>query len=815
MKSATLIISLLLAAVWGHAQQANRTISGQVKDIQNEPAPGATVRLRKASDSSILQTKTTRDNGRFEFTNLADGAFVLTITSVGSKPYASVPLTIDDRHTNIALPVIILLPAKKADLKEVIVTAKKPLIETDIDKTVVNVEAMISAATSNTLEVLEKTPGITVDVNGEISLNGRSGVLVLIEGRPTYMSGQDLAGYLRSLPGGSLDKIELMSNPPAKYDAAGSAVINIRLKRNKTQGYTGSTTLNYSQGFIGRSYNSLNLNYLNKKVNLFGNFSYGRYADYNDEVYNRAFFTGNNAKAASVNLGTYGSNASNEYMGRIGMDYTLSSKTTVGVIGTVSTRRRKDWQGYESDSYNGGDVLDSTGSGITKGRSTWRQLGANINLQHKFDNKGKELSADLNYINYNSSNNQDLENFVTMADGSPKGSNAFMYGRPANVDIYTGRADYTHPLASKVVLSAGIKSSIVNNDNVSDYFNITPNTNTPDYGKSNHFIYRENINAAYVNSRKDWKRVGVQLGLRLENTQTKGNQLGNAMVTGSVFTRDYTSLFPTAFISYKLDSLGKHTISANYARRIMRPGYQQLNPFLFFVDQYTYSSGNPYLTAAYNNYTEISYRYKQFLNVAVQYDRITDGFSDATHTENNIFINRAENITTRYLLAIMANINYSPVKWWTFNLNLAAARFVTKGQLYTESLDMKVNARRLMFNNQFKISKDWSAEVAGQFTSQVISWQRITGPRSRVSATVQKKVLKSKGSLKVSVEDIFHNMKNREQFFGLKQATAYRYSFQDTRRVGISFSYSFGKETFARKRKYNDNGADDVKGRVE
>jgi hypothetical protein len=815
MKSLLTVICALLTGLSLSAQSINKAISGQVKDIQNETVPGATVQLRKATDSGIIQTKTTNNNGRFEFANLPNGSFLLTITAVGNKPYTSSSLTIDDRRASIQLPAIILLPNKKTDLKEVIVTAKKPLIEQDIDKTVVNVEAMVSAATSNTLEVLEKTPGVTVDANGEISLNGRGGVLVLIEGRPTYMSGQDLAGYLRSLPGGTLDKIELMTNPPAKYDAAGSAVINIKLKRSRTQGYTGSTNLSYSQGFIGRSYNSLNLNYLNKKVNLFGNFSYGRYADYNDEVYNRAFYSDNNAKAASVNLGTYGSSGSNEYMGRIGMDYTLSSKTTIGVIGTVSTRRRKDWQGYESDSYNGGDVLDSTGTGTTQSRSTWRQLGANVNLQHKFDNKGKELSADLNYINYNSSNQQDLENFIHMADGSPKGSNAFLYSRPANVDIYTGRADYTHPLANKMVLSAGIKSSIVNNDNVSDYFTVSPSTSTPDYGKSNHFIYRENINAAYVNGRKDWKRIGVQLGLRLENTQTKGNQLGNAMVAGSVFTRDYTSLFPTAFISYKLDSLGKHTISANYARRIMRPGYQQLNPFLFFVDQYTYSSGNPYLTPAYNNYTEVSYRYKQFLNIAVQYDRITDGFSDATHTENNIFINRAENISTRYLMAIMANINYAPTKWWNFNLNLAAARFVTKGQLYTESLDLKVNARRLMFNNQFKFNNDWSAEVSGQFTSRLVSWQRIAGPRSRVGLAIQKKILKSKGSLKLSAEDIFHGLKNKETFFGLKQATAYRYNFQDTRRFGFSFSYSFGKETFARKRKYNDNGADDVKGRVE
>jgi hypothetical protein len=815
MKSLLTVICALLTGLSLSAQSINKAISGQVKDIQNETVPGATVQLRKATDSSILQTKTTNNNGRFEFANLSNGSFVLTITAVGNKPYTSSSLTIDDRRASIQLPAIILLPNKKTDLKEVIVTAKKPLIEQDIDKTIVNVEAMVSAGTSNTLEVLEKTPGVTVDANGEISLNGRGGVLVLIEGRPTYMSGQDLAGYLKSLPGGTLDKIELMTNPPAKYDAAGSAVINIRLKRNRTQGYTGNIALNYNQGHMGRSYNSLNLNYLNKKVNLFGNFSYSRNGDFNEEVYNRAFFSADNVKSAATDLRTYGTNSSNDYMARLGMDYTLSSKTTVGVIGTVSNRTRKEGQYYTSNSYNGSDVPDSTGIGNTDGRSTWRQIAANINLQHKFDNKGRELSADLNYINYNSSNDQDLQNFINTADGSPKNNNAFLYKRPANVDIYTARADYSHPLANKIILSAGIKSSVVNNDNVSDYFTINSSNASPDYGKSNHFIYKENINAAYINGRKDWKRIGIQLGLRVENTHTKGDQKGNAMVSGSSFSRDYTSLFPTAFISYKLDSLGKHTLSINYARRINRPGYQQLNPFLFFVDQYTYSSGNPYLTPAYNNYTEINYRYKQFITVALQYEGVSDGFFDATQAVNNVFITRAENIATRYLLAAMVNVSYAPAKWWNFNLNLAAARFVTKGTLYTESLDLQVNARRLMFNNQFKFNNDWSAEVSGQFTSRLVSWQRISGARSRVGAAIQKKILKSKGSLKVSAEDIFYGLKNKETFYGLKQATAYRYNFQDSRRFGISFSYAFGKETFARKRRYNDNGADDVKGRVE
>ena len=205
----TLVNFLVVFCLATHlfAQSTNKTISGIVKDTRNEVLPGSTVRLLKASDSTMVKGEVTDGNGKFQFNNLENNMYMLDITSMGQKRFVSVPLTINDVQSTIALPVIILLPAKSVELKEVTVKTKKPLIEQEIDKTVVNVESMISSATSNTMEVLEKTPGISVNNNGEISLNGKSGVMVLIDGRSTYMSGQDLAAYLKSLPGGLLDKI--------------------------------------------------------------------------------------------------------------------------------------------------------------------------------------------------------------------------------------------------------------------------------------------------------------------------------------------------------------------------------------------------------------------------------------------------------------------------------------------------------------------------------------------------------------------------------------------------------------------------------
>jgi hypothetical protein len=324
---------------------------------------------------------------------------------------------------------------------------------------------------------------------------------------------------------------------------------------------------------------------------------------------------------------------------------------------------------YISSSYGGDDILDSAGSGYSAGKYTWKELGMNLNFLHKFNTEGRELSADLNFINYTSSGNQDLQNFVTLSSGSPVSNYSFRYNLPATISIFTGKADYAYPLKNKLTLSGGIKSGMVTNDNNPEYFNIVDNSSNPDYGKSNHFIYRENINAAYINGRKDWKRIGAQVGLRLENTNTTGNQSGNVIVSGTTFQRHYTELFPTGFISYKLDSLGKHSVTLSFSRRLNRPNYQQLNPFLYFRDQYSYVSGNPDLVPSFGNRVELSYKHKQWLGITAQYDRIARNFFDATRDSGTIFVSRPENIASGHMFALLANLNLSPAKWWSISLN--------------------------------------------------------------------------------------------------------------------------------------------------
>jgi hypothetical protein len=244
-------------------------------------------------------------------------------------------------------------------------------------------------------------------------------------------------------------------------------------------------------------------------------------------------------------------------------------------------------------------LLDAVGDGVTGINDKRKNVGGNLNFQHKFNTKGRELMADLNYLNYLSNGNQRVRNFSYWPEGTLNDSEEFLYLVPSNIKIYTAKVDYLHALKNKGSWEAGVKSSVIDNDNRSHYFDVIGLTQRIDNTKSNHFKYRENIHAAYVNTRKEWKRGGVQLGLRAETTQAWGNQLGNEAVKGSTFSKNYTKLFPAVFINYKLDSLNRNSLNLSFTRRVYRPDYQSFNPFVFFRDQYSYTAGNPLLLPQY------------------------------------------------------------------------------------------------------------------------------------------------------------------------------------------------------------------------
>ncbi|MEO5684652.1 MAG: TonB-dependent receptor [Chitinophagaceae bacterium] len=812
-----LISFLVLTALSfaGYAQPLPSVITGYVKDTKNDAIAGATVHLVNARDSTKIKTTATGDGGKFQFVNLPNGSYLLAITAIGQKKFISASLSIDSLHPGIELPVIILLPAKNTQLAEVVVKARRPLIVQEIDRTVVNVESMITSASSNALEVLEKTPGVTVTSGGEISLNGRSGVLVLIDGRSTYMSGQDLAAYLKSLPGGLLEKIELMDNPPARYDAAGNAIINIRLKKNRAGGFTGSASAGYTQGKYGRNNNALNLNYNYKKINLFANAGVNLDKSYDKDKYDRRFYNPAHEPVSNIQLENYQLAKGNGTNLILGADYNPSKNTTLGFLFNINRGNSKSVTSYSSKNYNAKIEPDSIGTGATNAANTRTNNGVNLNFLHKFGKSGKELSAEVNYLHYNSDGRQVLQNYVDEYSGVPISSSSFLYIIPSAINIYTVKTDYGQPLAKNARLEAGLKSSVVNNNNIASYYNTGNGMPVIDNKQSNHFKYHENIHAAYINAQVKWKRMGVQLGLRIENTKANGQQLGNDSVKESRFTKDYTQLFPAVFFQYKFDTLNKNSLTFSTTRRINRPNYQYLNPFMFMRDKYTYTAGNPELGPQYQYRYELKFQHKQSLRVGLSYNRFSNVIFQTTEAMGNVFITRPNNVAKGFMLLLNTGITANPAKWWTINADILLSYMGLRGMAYTEVLDPSTYVARLNFLNQFQFNKGWNAEVIAYYASRDLNGQSFTSGRFRASAAVQKKIWKDKGSIRLSFDDILHSWINHNKSVGLKQAQFYQVTESDTQRIGIAFTYRFGKSSFARKSKNNNNASEEEKGRVD
>ncbi len=796
------------------AQNAAGRIGGTIANIKNVPLAGASVTLLQAADSTTHKTIAAGEDGYFVFKKLREGRYVLVITSVGYKKYISHTFTIDASHTNLLLPAIVLETATQNTLKEVVVAVKKPLTEQRIDRTIVNVDAMITAAGSNALEVLGRSPGVNVQSDGDISLYGKGGVLVLIDDKPTYLSVPELAAYLRSLPAGLIDKIELISHPPARYDASGSAIINIQLKKNRAPGFNGNVLVGYSQGVYRRNNEAIIINYRKKRINVFANGSHATDGNYNRETARRSYYNTDGSLSQSLLINkryTYQSDGINI---RTGLDYFISAKTTAGIMLTGGIRPRSDRLGYHSDQWGSGGKPDSTANGAMHGDYQWYSGGINLNAQHKFNDNGTTLSSDLDLVALHAGGNQYLSTQVYGPDGAGNSSMDIKYDLPADINIWSAKADYIQPMKDKMQLEVGLKSSYVRTKYNNDWYDGVGDLYTPDYSKTNHFIYGENINAAYVSITKKWKRWSAKAGVRVENTNMHGHQLPNIAIPDSSFSRSYTNAFPDCYLQYKLDSSGNHTLTFSYNKRIRRPNYQQLNPFLFYNDRYSYTAGNPGLKPHYLNGIELRYNYKSNFGIVFGYTYINNLIQSLIEPAGETLITRPRNFGSNYAFNCSPFVSFSPVKGWNMNTTLVLFHLVNKGVANNQVIQGDITSAELEMNNQFRFSKSWSAELAVFYASPHLGGQTRTNTIWRMDAGVQKTVLKDKGTVRVNMTDIFHSMIRRDQFIGIPLMQSNRRLENDTRRIGLSFSYRFGATINNRRRNQHSGSATEEQGRL-
>jgi hypothetical protein len=656
------------------------------------------------------------------------------------------------------------------------------------------VDAAITNAGTTALDVLEKSPGIQVDKDGNISLKGKQGVMVMLDGRPTYLSGTELANLLRGMESSQIEQIEIMTNPPAKYDAAGnSGVINIKTKKNRQKGFNGNVTATMSQGKYSKMNENLSLNYRNNRVNLFGNLSHGRYNNYNQLDIYRRYKNEDETTRAIFEQVSYNRNTWNNNNVKIGMDYYLTKKTTLGIVATGFTNPSTENGSNQSFLKNPSSVTDSIVESQSHTNQRWSSGAVNLNMRHAYDSTGRELTADVDFVKYDVTNNQSFINTSFTPTMVKQFEDELLGDIPMKISIYSAKMDYTQPLKKDGKIELGWKSSYVENDSRANYFNVVENESHPDYSKTNYFRYKENINAAYINfNKKLSKKFEMQTGLRFENTNYSGLQWGNPTQNDSSFNKSYNGLFPTVYFKYTADKNNQFGLSAG--RRIERPRYEDLNPFMFFIDKYTYGRGNPYLKPQYTNNIELSHTFKGFLTTTVNYGVTKDMFSEIFDQEGSYATTVTQgNIGKRINYGVAMSAQIPVAKWLSSNVYANYNYDKLNGKLTGEDFKVEAGNLTVNLNNQLTFKKGWSAEVSGWYRTKGIWGQIQSYPMGALTAGVSKQVLKTKGSVKMTVRDIFHTQP-AEGDINFKSTEAHFKSNWDSRQVSLTFTYRFGKQ---------------------
>lgn len=812
----TLLTGILLSTLV-FSQNKIGKISGVITDESQKPLQSASVSLLRAKDSSLVKIAVTDKEGKYEFEKIIEGKFLLSVSSVGfQKRFGqSVEITADNSTFNAET---IKLSAESKSMEGVTVTAKKPFIETKIDKTVVNVDASPTSAGSTALDILEKSPGITVDNDGNISLRGKQGVIVMMDGKQTFLSAADLANLLRNMPASALDQVEIMTNPSSKYDASGnSGVINIKTKKGKNNGFNGSIMIGATTSLFHpdeawylrpKSQNSINFNYRKNKINFFGNYNPNMFRGMNrlsldsrfmDDNYNT---TGYNFTETRFKFGN------DNHTLKLGLDWYADKKNIFGIVVSGFSFSGHPTPISVSDLVDANKQLENRLISSIDNELKFQNATLNLNWKHTFDTTGRELTADFDYVVY--SNVSDMVLTTDFYDGFlQKTGTSYLQGHlPANIDIYTFKSDYTHPVKSGR-FEAGIKFSYVKNNNLVNYERKINNQWEIDHIRSNHFIYDETINAAYVNYSREIKKWTFQAGLRMENTIAHGNQV----VTKQTFKRDTTNLFPTAFISYKVDK--KNTLTVAYGRRIQRPNYQDLNPFTYFLDTLSYRQGNIYLRPQYTHNIDLTHSFSGKFITTFNFNTTDDIISQIVKPEPDSKIRylTVDNVAqfTNIGVSITAPVTFA--KWWNANLFTNVFNNRYKGVYDTFNIDISYTSFTANLTNNFTFKKGWSAELSGMYRHKALGGLTRMQPIYQMSFGFQKQVMQGKGTVRFNVRDPFawQKFEGRNTYGMIDGGFIAR---PDIRQVTGTFTWRFGKTGQQNQPRRRNSSSQDEQNRV-
>lgn len=785
---------------------AQSSVMGRVVNTRNEMLPYASIQLKKSRDSSLVKVEYSNENGVYSFQNIAPAEYFLSISMVGFAAYDSPKFKVEEDKDN-TIPDI-TLNESNTELKTVTVSARKALIEVKADKTVFNVEGSINATGNNVLELLQKSPGVMVDKDDNIILKGKSGVIIYIDGRQSQLQGTDLNAVLKTMQSNEVEAIEIISQPSARFDAAGNAgIINIRLKKDKRLGTNGSMNMGYAQGIFSKWNTGLSLNHRNKSSNWFGNYAGRRALDQN---FIDLFREQSGFRYEQRTLGRTQSDNNNF---KVGADWFLNPKHTLGFVlnGNLNNSDNLSLSRTPILALNASTPQSIL---VANNASTSVRNNFNSNLNYRFaDTSGHEFNLDADFGRFSRENSSLQPNtYYDATEKSILSSRTFQMITPAEISIYTFKADYSQKLG-KGNLGLGIKASLVNTDNTFNFYDVVDGSALLNTQRSNLFNYAENINAAYATYQQQWSKWSLNAGLRLENTNSRGELSSVQQNEDDLVKRQYTNLFPSAGLTHQLND--HNSLALNYSRRIDRPGYQSLNPFVSQLDELTYSKGNPFLRPQYTNNLELSHTYKYTLTTSLRFSRTSDFFGELSDTtEGNRSFIMTSNLATENVISLNVSYPFNVAKWWNVYANVNAYRSVYEANFGEgRFLNLKATVLSLYAQQTFTLPKGWRIETSGFYNSPSI-WRGTYANRRfwGMDVGLQKRLLKDKATLKLTFSDVFNSMQWRgiSRFSGLTIDASGGWESQQFR---LNLNYNFGSQQIKAARK-RSTGLEEESNRV-
>lgn len=784
-------------------------ITGRVTDATHQPVPFANVLLLSTADSSLVKGGVAGDDGRFTLNALSGGSYFLKVMMVGYLDLDAEIFVLEGTSRDRDFGEIVL-HEDVVMMDEVQVVAKKALFEQKVDRMVVNVASSITMSGTNALEVLERSPGVLVNrQSNTISVSGKSGVVVMINGRINYMPAEAVTQLLEGMSADNIERLEIMTTPPAGLDAEGNAgYINIVLKKNIGDGFNGGYAFGLGYGKGGTGNANLNFNYRKGKSNLYGD--YGYFHESQEQTfyfYRRILLNGEQLETETVS--DRFPNRNNQ-TARLGLDYQVNDKLIVGgLLSGFNTKWNMDATNVAKLSSD--SVLDTVITIDNHELNQWKNIGGNINLQYSFA-ANKSLSMDVDYLSYLDNNPTDYNNHYEDGEGNFLFENYTRSTKMTPIAIKVGKIDYITPIGAKLKLETGIKGTVSNftNEVGVDYSNdgevwVTDPELTAKYELD------ESIAAAYASLEAPIdEKTNIKAGLRYEYTDSN---LGSEEEQ-DIVDRQFGSLFPTFYISRKLNE--SSTLNFVYGKRITRPTFNDMAPFVIFLDPYTFFSGNPAVQPAISNNFELGYTYKSAL-VSLKYgieDSTIANYQSEIIEGTNKQLLYSENLKQTKTLSLTVSFPLTPVSWWNMYVNVSGV--VQEAQKYDEIGLQKYTAGNISaYTSQtFTLPKAFTLEVTGMYVSGGLFGIFALKPFGSVNVGLQKKLGDNGGALRLVADNIFNTMNYRDELNLEQQQQYYEAELQFSQpTIKLTYTRNFGnqKVTGVRKRA---TGAEEERKRI-